>query len=299
MELILKTPNIDFRITKHNPEHPTIKNQLSFEAGDIHKDMVYNHDIDNHYININTKFHNWQLINVTDGKVIYDGVMISTLTANLKDPEPYNDDGFIHEDEISYYGTETIGLDNITLYLAKSYIQFCFPSFHYDIDYKYHLGQVFDRQSIHYDSITGPSEITRHFGDFNDFRGFDVFFRNYDADWIIDYQFKVLGLDDFIKNHEFITDNYDNKVWITKELGCKQFSSIKLALDIPDPSLDQMIGLDEVFESCSGIVNLNIKNIEQNLDLKIEMFNGIPRMVIYKKFLEWFIIEFTRQPFSF
>ena len=59
MELILKTDDITFKITKHNPKHPTIKNLLEFEVGDFSRDMSYLHDNKSHCISINNSFHDW------------------------------------------------------------------------------------------------------------------------------------------------------------------------------------------------------------------------------------------------
>ena len=207
---------------------------------------------------------------------------------NLKDPEPYDDDGFIHEDELGSYDMETIHLDDIELYLTKFHIQFCLPINNYDVAYAYHLKQMFGGKSLHYNHIT---ECDNHFfntkpvspfGLFDDFGGFDIFDHDYTANWVLNNKFKMLGLADFIKTHEFLTDSQGNKVWIPQELGCKQISTIKLALNLPNLSLDQMLGLDEVFTSCHGNVTINIATPEQALT--ISLVNNIPKITVYKNY---------------
>lgn len=311
MEFLLQTKNLVFNITKHNPEHPIIKNEISFEMGDFYTDLKYSHTKINHRIEIKNHFTEWQLIDLTNSSVLYNGDIIATLVDNIQDPEPYNDDGFLDLDGDSLSGHEIIHLDNgVYLNLTKNDITINLPIDHYDIEYflRGKIDNPFDMPTIKYIPIeecinhffNNHSVFPLNFPSFSNsdafgsladpFGRFDPFnennpFGNIDRDdantttWVLNTKYKLTGLDEFVNIHEFLTDDDGNKVWIPQDLGCWQLSTIKLALNIPDLTLGQEIGLDEILNSQHGSGITNIVTPTKAITIRLE--HDIPRLTIW------------------
>lgn len=312
MNLVLHTKNLVFNITKHNPLHPTIKNQLSFSTGVFPTDLRYYHNSRYHCIKINNDFTEWNLVDLETSSVLYDGSIIATLADNIEYPAPYNYEGGLSASEVIHFDDS----DGAHLILTRYDVTINLPIENYDVDYSLRgkTDNPFDKPTIRYapikecinsffsthhvtplsfpsynnsadffDNQASPFGQTDPFGQgfFNGKSPFNgIVMDNKDIEiWVLNTKFKLVGLDDFIRIHEFLTDDKGNKVWVPQALGCEQLSDIKLALNIPDIALGQEIGLDEIIVSQYGTGITNIVTPTQAITIRLE--HDIPRITIW------------------